>query len=87
MASVDVPLGISATTTVQPAAHDADDDPIEFRGAWCASVSAADAALAFAPVSCSVEREMSSDTEAIDDERETPELDSESLPIPSSVFK
>ncbi|KAI2512823.1 hypothetical protein MHU86_1612 [Fragilaria crotonensis] len=70
LASVEVPLGIPVATTAEPGVSDADDDPIEFRGAWCASVSASEAAHAFAPVSSSVERERSSNTDSTDDERE-----------------
>ena len=48
LASVDVPLGIHAATTLVPSlAVIDDDDPIEFQGAWCAPVSNANAAAAF----------------------------------------
>ena len=41
LASVDVPMGIPAATTRDPTTVplDDDEDPIEFQGAWCASVS------------------------------------------------
>ena len=50
LASVDVPMGIPAATTRDPTTVplDHDDDPIEFQGAWCTTVSNAQAAAAFA---------------------------------------
>jgi hypothetical protein len=50
LASVDVPMGIPAATTRDPTTVPVaeDDDPIEFQGAWCATVSHTQAAAAFA---------------------------------------
>ena len=49
LAAVDVPLGIPAATTRDPTSVSSDDsdDPFEFQGAWCASVSNSAAASAF----------------------------------------
>ncbi|KAI2509164.1 hypothetical protein MHU86_5283 [Fragilaria crotonensis] len=58
MAAVLVPLGIPAATTAEPDPDDIDADPIEFQGAWCASVSSTDAVLAFSNGLPSVEREI-----------------------------
>jgi hypothetical protein len=48
MAAVDVPLGVPAVTTVNPITDSFEtDDPIDFQGAWCASVAMSDVARAF----------------------------------------
>ena len=76
MASVDVPPGIPAVTTVAPDVL-FDDDTIEFQGAWCSEVSAVDHACAFAPSpverendSSLVERETNTASESTDDDEE-----------------
>ena len=70
LASVDVPVGIPAATARDPTTVplDEDDDPIEFQGAWYASVSNAQVAVAF-PVSTVDDSEEDSDfdNEVVDD--------------------
>ncbi len=76
LASVDVPLGIPAATTRDPTSISSadDNDPIEFQGAWCASVSHADVATTFLvrPDESEPDPDADTDNEVVDAEDDLP---------------
>jgi hypothetical protein len=54
MTTVDVPLGVPTTTTIEPTMS-SEEDPLVFQGAWCTPIDSASSAQAFG--SPSIERE------------------------------
>jgi hypothetical protein len=76
LASVDVPLGIPAATTRDPTSvsSEEDEDPIEFQGAWCASVSNSAAAAAFLDSDVSIDDDYDDVEEVVDSEDDLPLL-------------